>query len=302
MILITGALGYIGKYVVKELEKTYDKTDLILLDDLSNSTLTKEIMGNYTLGDNLQIISLLEIEKLERVFRKNNIELVIHLAGYKSVSESMVNSTLYYLNNVVGTINLLHMCDKYECKNIIFSSSAAVYESKDTKLREDDKLNPISPYATTKHICEQLLENLYNTNNKYNISILRYFNVVGGVDNCKKQSTNLLPTIERCVKNNEELSVFGCCRRDYVSVYDIAHANILAKDKLNGFNIYNLGSGQSFTTYDVIKAYEENNNVTLKIRKVESRLGDADSLVANIDKAKKELGYNPNTNLNEILK
>ena len=75
MILITGALGYIGKYVVKELEKTYDKTDLILLDDLSKSTLTKEIMDNYTLGDNLQIISLLEIEKLERVFRKNNIEL-----------------------------------------------------------------------------------------------------------------------------------------------------------------------------------------------------------------------------------
>lgn len=74
------------------------------------------------------------------------------------------------------------------------------------------------------------------------------------------------------------------------------------KDKLNGFNVYNLGSGQFFTTYDVINAYEENNNVKLKIRKVDSRLGDADCLVANIDKAKKELGYNPNTNLNEILK
>lgn len=243
-ILVTGGAGYIGSHTCIELlELDYE---VIILDNFSNSSLkaikTVEKITNkkikYYEGD------LNDVNLLNEIFEQNSINSVIHFAGLKSVSESNLIPLKYYENNFMGTLNLLKVMEKYGCKNLIFSSSATVYGMNGTSpIDEETPLSAINPYGRTKLFIEEMLRDLYSSNDSWNISILRYFNPIGahfsgllgespsGIPN------NLLPYISQVASGKlKELNVFGndyntidgTGVRDYIHVVDLARGHIAA--------------------------------------------------------------------------
>ena len=179
-ILVTGGAGYIGSHTsVELLEKGYE---IIIADNFSNSNpeildKVKDISGKTFLNYN---IDLLDKAQLKRIFAKNEIEAVIHFAGYKAVGESVEEPLKYYKNNLIGTLNLIEVMEEYNTKNIVFSSSATVYgDPKELPIKEDFPLSVTNPYGRTKLMIEEILGDLYKSDNDWNIVILRYFNPIG---------------------------------------------------------------------------------------------------------------------------
>ena len=261
-ILVTGGTGYIGSHTCIELLKNNE--DIIIVDNLSNSKkeMIEKIKQISRKDFKFYQVDLLDEKNMEEICKENEIDEVMHFAGLKAVGESVKKPIEYYHNNITGTLILLKLMKKYDCKKIVFSSSATVYGiPKTVPIKEEFPLSTTNPYGTTKLMIEQILNDLYVSDNKFSIIILRYFNPIGahesgmigedpnGIPN------NLMPYIARVASGEYEyLNIFGndyntkdgTGVRDYIHVVDLAqgHINALKKArKENGIKIYNLGTG-----------------------------------------------------------
>ena len=321
-ILVTGGAGYIGSHTVVELiNRGYDP---IIVDDLSNSKIEvldriEKITGKKPV---FYKINLLDKDKLEEVFLKENVTDVIHFAGFKAVGESVAKPLMYYNNNLNTTINLIDLMIKYSVNNLVFSSSATVYGNpKVLPLNEDCEVGGVTnPYGRTKYMIECILKDVQLANPSLNIAILRYFNPIGahesgligedpnGIPN------NLMPYISQvAVGKLEYLGVFGndydtkdgTGVRDYIHVVDLATGHIAALDKLNenpGYVTYNLGTGNGTSVLEMVKAFEEANNIKVPYMIKERRAGDIASCYADCKKANEELKWSAKKTIKEACK
>lgn len=322
-ILITGGAGYIGSHTVVELLNKNE--GLILIDNFYNSK--RKALENIKKITNKDFkfyeMDYTDINLLEKVFEENKIDAVIHFAGYKAVGESVEKPIEYYQNNVSGTLNLLSVMKKHNVKKIIFSSSATVYGvPQKLPITETDKVgDTTNPYGTSKLFIEQILKDLYNSDNTWSIAILRYFNPVGahtssligedpnGIPN------NLMPYILKVATGEKpKLNVFGndyetkdgTGVRDYIHVVDLAKGHIKALEKINkekqGLFIYNLGTGKGYSVLEMIKTFEKVTGQKINYEITERRPGDVAECYADATKAQKELNFTCEKTLEDMCK
>lgn len=308
-ILVTGGMGYIGSHTVLELLK--EGYEVIVVDNLVNSNIDVKEKIEKLSGKTFEFIKVDVRDKsvLEEIFKNNKIDSVIHFAGLKAVGESVKKPIEYYDNNIGSTIVLLNIMKKYNCKKIVFSSSATVYgKPKELPVKEYMEVGgTTNPYGTSKLIIEQILKDLYISDNTWEISILRYFNPIGSEisgtlgENPKGIPNNLMPYIVRVASGElEELSIFGndyhtidgTGVRDYIHVVDLAKGHIKAIEKIKkGVNIYNLGTGKGTSVLELVNTFEKVTGKKIKYRIVERREGDIAEYYADPTKAKEELGW-----------
>ncbi len=317
-ILVTGALGFIGSHICAELLQQGFK--IIAIDNLTNSKLeTLEKIRFY--GSNIQFFKH-DVQNLESVFRVFDIQLVIHLAGSKSVNESIKDPLEYYTNNVCNTVALLETMRLFDCKNLIFSSSATVYgnASGTLPLDENSKSTDLSvitnPYGKTKCMIEEILKDLSMSDSKWNIYILRYFNPIGHLGRLKEspqnQPNNLFPILTEKFLKNETLQIFGndyetkdgTCIRDFVHVIDVANAHVCCIPAMlkenTGIKIYNVGTGKGTTVLELIEMFEKVQGKMILKEFSKRRDGDVGVLFANVDKIKEELKWKPIMTLEDM--
>ena len=319
MILVTGGLGYIGSHTVVELiDNNYE---VVIIDNLSNSKIeTLDKLKKIT-GKELKFYQndVCDKEALRKIFLENKIDGVIHFAGFKAVGESVLKPLKYYRNNIDSTLSLLEIMDEFDCRNIIFSSSATVYgKPASLPIYEDFPLSTTNPYGTTKLFIENILNDLYVSNNLWNITILRYFNPIGAHksgligEDPKDIPNNLMPYIVKvATKELEILSIFGddydtidgTGVRDYIHVVDLAKGHVLAlNNKKNGVKIYNLGTGKGTSVKELVDAFERVNNIKINKKIAPRRPGDIDACYADVSKAYKELGFKAEKTIDEMCK
>lgn len=309
-ILVTGGAGYIGSHTCIELLNA--GYDVVVMDNLCNSSeksldVVKEITGK---DFPFYKCDMLDYNETEKIFKENKIDGVIHFAGLKAVGESCRIPLTYYNNNITGTLNLLKIMEKYEVYNIVFSSSATVYGTpKELPIKEDFPLSTASPYGTTKLMCEYILKDLYASNNKWSVTLLRYFNPIGAHESGKLGEdpkgipNNLLPYITQvAIGKLECLSVFGdtyptpdgTCVRDYIHVVDLAIGHVKTVDKKSnkpGVHIYNLGTGKGYSVLEIVHAFEKAYGKPLNYKIAPPRDGDIPACYADSTKASEELGW-----------
>ena len=322
-ILLPGGAGFIGSHTAVELLNK--EREIVIIDNFSNSTpKALEAIKKIT-GKDFKFYEMdyLDREKLEKVFEENNIEAVMNFAGYKAVGESVQKPIEYYENNISGALVLLDTMRKYGCKKFIFSSSATVYgEPEKMPITEDTPTGgTTNPYGTTKLFIEQILQDLYKSDNTWDIAILRYFNPVGahesGLIGEEPQGipNNLMPYVARVASGQlEQLSVFGndyntpdgTGVRDYIHVVDLAKGHIKALEKLEkeekGIYIYNLGTGIGYSVLDMVKAFEKATGKTVKYKIAPRRAGDIAICYSNPEKAQIELGWQAEKTLDDMCK
>jgi len=309
-ILATGGTGYIGSHTVIELIKKGYEVEI--LDNLFNSKIEvldkiEKITG---VRPKFHQIDMMDKAGVEKVFAEGGFDTVIHFAGLKAVGESVEKPLEYYETNIGGTLNILNSMKNNGVNRIIFSSSATVYGDPHQPtcvetLETGRELT--NPYGKTKYMIEEILKDTANANPDLSVTLLRYFNPVGnhesgligedpnGIPN------NLMPIIMKVYKKEiPELSVFGddydtrdgSCIRDYIHVVDLAEGHILAMEHMNpGVSIYNLGTGNGTTVFEMIDAFEKASGEKLPYKVAARRAGDLPVLTANAEKAEKELGW-----------
>jgi UDP-glucose 4-epimerase len=309
-ILITGGVGYIGSHTVIQLvEAGYE---IVIVDNLCNSKI--EALNRVEEITNTKIkfykTDLLEKDALNQIFKEEKVDAVIHFAGLKAVGESVGIPLHYYNNNVTGTINLLEAMKNNNVKKLVFSSSATVYgDPHKVPITEDFPLSATNPYGYTKLMIEQILKDLFKSDNSWDIAILRYFNPVGAHQSGRIGEdpngipNNLMPFISQvAVGKRESVAVFGndyptidgTGVRDYIHVVDLANGHLKALEKLKtnpGCVEYNLGTGKGYSVIEVIKAFEKASNKKVPYKIVPRREGDIAACYANPNLAKKELDW-----------
>lgn len=302
-ILVTGGAGYIGSHAVVELlDSGYN---VIVLDNLENGYIELvDRRAKFYRGD------IRDISSFENIFKENKIDAVMNFAGYIKVGESILNPNKYYLNNTYGVMNIVEVMKKYNVKNIIFSSTAAVYgEVKcDGTVYEDYPTNPINPYGASKLMAERVIVDAAKAYG-INYSIFRYFNVGGAhekyhIGQKGEGVTALIPIILQVAKGErEKLSIYGddyltkdgTGIRDYIHVVDLVRAHIAALPILdrNISGVYNLGNGNGFSVLEMLNAAKKVTNIDIKSEVIERRAGDPASVVASSEKAREVLGWKP---------
>lgn len=322
-ILVTGGTGYIGSHTVVELLES--GKEVVIVDNFSNSR--PEVLDNIKKIINKDFkfyeLDILDEEKLDRVFEENKIDSVIHFAGLKAVGESVQKPLEYYHNNITGTLSLLKVMRKYNCKKIVFSSSATVYGDPETHkyVETMGRGVPTSPYGKTKAMIEEILEDYYVADNEMAISILRYFNPIGahptGIigENPQGIPNNLMPYIQKvAIGELKELSVFGndyntedgTGVRDYIHVQDLAIGHLKALENLDkkgsGVYIHNLGNGRGYSVLEIVHTFEKVNNIKVPYKIAPRRPGDLDMFYADPTKAKQELGWQNKHTLEDMCR
>jgi UDP-glucose 4-epimerase len=261
------------------------------------------------------------LQDLEKVFRLNHIDCVIHFAALKSVSESIETPALYYYNNLNSTTNLLLMMNKYNCNNLIFSSSATVYGDLTPPFKETMKSTVLTnPYGMTKKLIEDILEDNCKYNKSFKTISLRYFNPVGSHksgligEDLDQPANNLMPNILRTLLGKQEvLNIYGTnydtpdgsCIRDYIHVGDLVEGHMVcmkAFDIGDNYKVYNLGSGTGYSVFELVNGIAKHYGSSPNINKVANRDGDIPVSVSNISKIKEELGWTPTKTLDDICK
>ena len=320
-ILIAGGNGFIGSHTYVALRERYPEAQLVIADNLSNSTVQSlenlgRLVGEQILFHEIDFCDELAVES---IFEKYRFDGIIHFAGFKAVGESVMNPLKYYRNNITSTLNLVKCCLKYQVHKFVFSSSATVYGDRESPLMETQPLLPASnPYGDTKAMCERILIAVAKANPEFGVSVLRYFNPVGahesgligeapnGIPN------NLMPYIAKVAKGElQRLQVFGgdyptvdgTGVRDYIHVMDLAEGHVAALEYLKtGTHIYNLGTGKGISVLQLLQTFEQVNEVAVPYEIVERRPGDLAIVYADVRKAEKELNWQAKRSVEEMCK
>lgn len=318
-VLVTGGAGFIGSHTVVELLENNE--DVIIVDNFLNSK--PEVLDKIKKITNKNFkfyeVDILNEHELEKVFKENSIDEVVHFAGLKAVGESVAEPIKYYHNNITGTLILLKLMQKYGCKKIIFSSSATVYGiPKEIPVKEDFPLSAMNPYGSTKLMIEQILRDVCVSNNEFTAILLRYFNPIGAHksgligENPNGIPNNLMPYINKVASGElDHLNVFGndydtsdgTGVRDYIHVVDLAKGHVKALEKARkttGVEAYNLGTGKGYSVLEIINAFENATGVKIKYEITERRPGDIDEYYADPTKAFKELGWKAEMGIEEM--
>lgn len=327
-ILVTGGAGYIGSHTCIELLQA--DYNVLVLDNLSNSKTESLNRVSEITGKSLHFMEgdIRDRQCLQKLFSENDIFGVIHFAGLKAVGESCEMPMHYYDNNVYGTIVLTQEMEKAGVKNLVFSSSATVYgDPEKLPLTEDMPLSATNPYGRSKLMIEDMLrdlevaDELKNYENKWAVTLLRYFNPVGAHESGKigedpnGKPNNLMPFITQvAVGKRDKLSVFGgdydtvdgTGVRDYIHVVDLAKGHVKAiqaiENDLRGVQAINLGTGNGQSVLELVKAFEQENNKEIPFEIVARRPGDVASCYANADRAKQVLNWQAQLDVNAMVK
>ncbi len=310
-IVVTGGAGYIGSHTsIQLLEQGHE---VVILDNLVNANPKVIQRIEEVSGKQVKFIEvdLLNTEELRAIFKENKFDACIHFAALKAVGESVKKPIEYYHNNITGTLSLVQVMREFDCKKLIYSSSATVYgDSKIQPILETcPKGNCTNPYGWTKSMLEQMLADMIAADPTWDVICLRYFNPVGAHPSGRLGEqpngvpANLMPYVTQvAVGQREKLSVFGgdydtpdgTCVRDYVHVVDLANGHVKAVQKLVDHpkgEVYNLGTGKGYTVLDIVKAFEESTGMSVPYEIVDRRVGDIAVCYADVTKASRELNW-----------
>ena len=318
-ILVTGGAGFIASHTnVELLNAGYD---VVVVDNLVNSSRESVARVEELTGKKISFYEedLLNEKAIDAIFEKENIDSVIHFAALKAVGESCQIPLRYFDNNLTGTLNLLKVMEKHGVKSIVFSSSATVYgKPESVPIREDFPLSVSNPYGRTKLIIEDMLRDIYKSDNEWDIALLRYFNPIGAHEsgmigeNPHGIPNNLLPYVAKVAAGQLEcVNVFGddydtpdgTGVRDYIHVVDLATGHIKALEKLvthPGLVTYNLGTGVGYSVLDIIKNFEKACGKVIPYKITPRRPGDIDMCYADPAKAKEELGWEATRSIDKM--
>ena len=326
-VLLTGGLGYIGSHTAVELMESGEK--VVVVDNLSNSKIEvkdsiKAIVEKDIDFDKNFVLYIGDVRDknlMDRVFTENKITSVIHFAGLKAVGESCQIPLDYYKNNIDSTLVLLETMRNHNVKKFVFSSSATVYgRAEKMPILEDFPTGATNPYGRTKLFIENILMDLYQSDNSWDIVILRYFNPIGAHDSGligedpNGIPNNLMPYISRVASGKlDHLSIFGndyktkdgTGVRDYIHVVDLAKGHLSAIKKLKdhcGLKIYNLGTGVGYSVLDIVNAFNRVCGDKVKYEFAPRRPGDIDICYASPEKAYKELGWKAERDIDDMCK
>ena len=318
-VLVTGGIGYIGSHTsIELLEAGYD---VVIVDNLCNSDRIvldriKELSGKTP---KFYEIDINDKEKMEVVFKENQIDSVVHFAALKAVGESVEKPVEYYLNNIGNTLVLFELMKKYNVKNFVFSSSATVYGNPERlPIDEDCSLSVTNPYGRTKLMIEDMIRDICLADESLNVAILRYFNPIGAHKSGKIGEepsgipNNIMPYITKvAVGQLPHLNIFGddydtqdgTGVRDYIHVLDLANGHVKALEKLSenpGLVTYNLGTGRGYSVLDLVKAFSKASGREIPYKMADRRPGDIAACYANPEKAEKELGWKAKYGIDEM--
>ncbi len=320
-ILVTGGAGYIGSHTCVELLEA--GKEVIVVDNFANSKPESIKRVSEITGKTLKLyeVDILDRDALDKVFEENTIEAVIHFAGLKAVGESVAIPLAYFHTNITGTLILCDVMMKHNVKKIVFSSSATVYgDPLTTPIEESFPLSATNPYGRTKLMIEEILRDLYVSDNEWSISLLRYFNPIGahmsgrigedpnGIPN------NLMPFITQvAVGKRETLSVFGndydthdgTGVRDYIHVVDLAKGHLAALDYVMNhqtIEAVNLGTGTGYSVLDVVNAFTTATEQSVPYVITDRRPGDIASCYADPTKALSLFGWKTEKNIQEMCR
>ncbi len=321
-VLLTGGAGFIGSHVAVELLER--DIPVVIVDDLENSksVVLERIEAITGKQPRFYHIDVRSVEDLTQVFSENDIDAVVHLAGYKSVSESVAQPLKYYDNNLVSTISLLKVMEAFECRRLVFSSSAVVYgRPAYLPLDEQHSVSPTNPYGRTKLVIEQILEDVAKSNPEWRIIALRYFNPVGahpsGLIGEDPQGipNNLLPYILQVmvgrlpmltVTGSDYETADGTGVRDYIHVVDLAKAHVAALKKTDrserNFSVYNIGTGNGFSVLEMLRAVEGAAGQTIPYKLGNRREGDVATVFADTELARDELEWRAELGIEEMAR
>lgn len=320
-ILITGGAGFIGSHTcVEMLEAGFD---IVVIDNLSNSSVESVRRVEAITEKNIKFYEADVRDKvaLDKIFAENSIEAVIHFAGYKAVGESVAKPIMYYENNILNTISLLEAMKKADVKKIVFSSSATVYGTNNiSPLTEDMPLSAINPYGKTKLFIEEILRDLYVSDNSWSIALLRYFNPIGAHksgtigESPKGIPNNLMPYISqvavgklKCLNvfGNDYKTADGTGSRDYIHVVDLAKGHVKAIQWAlghTGCEAINLGTGKGTTVLQLRDAFVNVTGVDVPYVIAPRRAGDSDEVYAQAQKARELLGWEAELDIEDMCR
>ena len=318
-VLLTGGLGYIGSHTAVELQG--QGFDIVVLDNLHNSDISIKGKIEQITGKPIKFYKadILNEKALDKIFKKEKFDAVIHFAGLKAVGESVQIPLTYYNTNITGTANVLKTMQKHGVRKFVFSSTACVYpfEGK-SPVDETVEPKPYNPYGRTKYFIEEMLKDLAHSDKNFEITILRYFNPIGAHDsgligeNPNGIPNNLLPYVTRVATGKlEKLTIFGkdyetkdgTCVRDFIHVVDLARGHIKALEKIKpGIEIYNLGTGTGYSVLEVVTTFNRVCGDKVKFVYGKRREGDVANYFANPSKAQKHLKFKTNKTLEEMCK
>ncbi len=321
-ILVTGGAGFIGSHTCVELLNAGE--DIVVMDNFYNSNAralegVREITGK---DFRFYEADMLDIGAVDRIFMENDIEQVIHFAGYKCVPESVKKPLMYYSNNLRGTFNILETMKKYGCTKFVFSSSATVYGIPEkVPVKEDFPLSAINPYGSTKLIIENLCREMYAADKTWTMILLRYFNPVGAHKSGKIGEdpngipNNLMPIVlDKAAGKREKLEVAGddyptpdgSCVRDYIHVVDLAKGHVAAVKKARAMNggcpAYNLGTGKGYSVKEILDTFQRVNGIDLGYTIGARRPGDAAITYSDPALAEKELGWKAELGIEDMCR
>ena len=318
-VMVTGGAGYIGSHTTIELiEAGYD---VVIVDNFCNSNPIVIDRINELSNSNVKFyeVDVRDYDKMDEIFKNEDIDSIIHFAGLKAVGESVEKPIEYYNNNLISTLTLFELMKKHDVKNFVFSSSATVYgDPERCPIEENFPLSVTNPYGRTKLMIEEMLRDISKVDDKMNIAILRYFNPVGAHKSGKIGEdpngipNNLVPYITKvAIGELEELNVFGddyptpdgTGVRDYIHVVDLAKGHVKAIDKLEenpGLIVYNLGTGKGYSVLEMVKMFSEISGKEIPYKITKRRAGDIAECYADPSKAEKELGWKAIYGLREM--
>ncbi len=318
-ILVTGGAGYVGSHTCVEMQN--EGYEVVVIDNLDNSSEESLKRVEKITGKPVKFYKedVRDKEALRKIFSENKIEAVIHFAGLKAVGESVREPIMYYNNNLKNTIALLEVMNEFGVKKIVFSSSATVYGvATEMPLVETMPLGAINPYGRTKLFIEEILRDLYVSDNEWCMAILRYFNPIGAHksgligEDPKGIPNNLMPYISQvAVGKLEKLHVFGndyntvdgTGVRDYIHVVDLARGHVKAIEwalKNKGCEAFNLGTGNGVSVLQLRDAFVKSSGINVPYVIDPRRPGDPDEVYANATKAKEVLGWEAEFGIEEM--
>ena len=324
-VLVAGGAGYIGSHTAVELINA--GYEVVIVDNFSNSDASSlEGIRQITGVEPIFIeADCCDKESMRRIFEAHDFDSAIHFAAFKAVGESVAEPMKYYRNNLISLVNILELMKEYGRKNIVFSSSATVYgDADELPVTELTPRKPAtSPYGNTKQMSEDILRDMVAATEGFSGIALRYFNPIGAHPSAligelpRGVPNNLVPYITQTAAGIREcLSIFGddyptpdgSCLRDYIDIVDLARAHVHAIDRMvnqrntERYEVFNVGTGKPVSVFELVRGFEEANNLTLNYKVAPRRAGDVTAVWADTTRANETLGWRAERDLRDTLR